>query len=88
MKNTELETFVKLKYFPHKGTKEYLHSLPLCVARDLYYEIYETDWREELESIMERRLLFILSSGVDQHWNEQVIKILTKLLIEYEKQRT
>lgn len=74
---TELETYVKLKYYPPKGTNEYLNSLPPAIPYKLYEKLFADG---EIDELVEARLLHILSNPL---WKTLVWKNLEAILIDY-----
>lgn len=73
----DTKTYVKLKHYPHKGTNEYINSLPPNVPYRLYKQIFAD---AEIGTLVEIRLLHILS---DPDWEDIVWKNLEAILIDY-----
>jgi len=81
MKNTELETYIKLKYFPYKATQEYIDSLPAGVPRRLYNELFEYgNPFNEARGISMMMLMNRLSMPT---WEYDVNRLLMEILVEY-----
>lgn len=74
---TDTKTYVRLKHYPHKGTYEYLNSLPPNIPFRLYKQLFVDG---EVGTLVEFRLLHILSSP---EWNDIVWNNLEAILIDY-----
>ena len=74
---TELQSYVKLKHFPPRGTDEYLNSLPPGIPFKLYKKLFADG---EVGNLVEMRLLHVLSN---QKWEDLIWPVLEELLVDY-----
>jgi hypothetical protein len=84
MKHKEIETYVRLKYFPAYATTGYLESLPSPVVKKLYDNVFKgVDTGETTIAGISIYALVILMS--DPPWKVSIEERLIKYLSEYEQ---
>jgi hypothetical protein len=86
MKHKEIETYVRLKYFPAYATTGYLESLPSPVVKKLYDNVFKgveaADVQPAASGVSIYALAILMS---DPPWKVSIEEKLIKYLSEYEQ---